>query len=60
MSLGITWYTLGEAASKYSLDTSSILKWTEEGLVRAERADTRSMQVNIDDLELKVHEITGI
>jgi hypothetical protein len=60
MPLGATWYTLGEATSKYSLDTSSILKWADEGVVRSEQADTRSMQVNVDDLELKVHEITGI
>jgi hypothetical protein len=60
MSLGKTWYTLGEAASKYSFDTSMILKWADEGVVRAEQADTRQMQINADDLELKVHEITGI
>ena len=60
MALGATWYTLGEATSKYCLDTSSIQKWAEEGVVRNEQADTRSIQVNVDDLELKVHEITGI
>jgi hypothetical protein len=60
MSLGTTWYTLGEAASKYSLNTSLILKWADEGLVRSEQADTRSMQVNVDDIELKLHEITRI
>jgi hypothetical protein len=60
MSLGKTWYTLGDATAKYSLDTSMILKWAEEGVVRAEQADTRQMQINADDLELKVHEITGI
>jgi hypothetical protein len=60
MSLGKTWYTLEDATSKYSLDTSMILKWADEGVVRAEHADTRQMQVNADDLELKVHEIRGI
>ncbi len=60
MPLGITWYTLGEAVAKYSLDTSLILKWADEGVVRSENTDTRIMQVNVDDLELKVHEMTGI
>lgn len=60
MSLGKTWYTLGEASEKYNLETSLILKWAEEGVVRAEQADTRMMQVNVDDLELKAHDVTGI
>jgi hypothetical protein len=60
MALGKTWCTLGEAAAKYCLDTSLMLKWAEQGLVRAEKADTRSMQVNVDDIELKLHEITRI
>jgi hypothetical protein len=60
MSLGKTWYTLGEASAKFGLDSSLILKWAEDGGVRTEQPDTRMMQVNIDDLELKVHEVVGI
>lgn len=60
MSLGITWYTLEEAAAKYSLEKSLILKWVDEGLVRAEQAGKRVVRINIDDLELKVQEMTGI
>ncbi|MBL0224681.1 MAG: MerR family transcriptional regulator [Geobacteraceae bacterium] len=60
MSLGITWYTIEEAAAKYGLKTSLILKWVEEGLIRSEQDDTRAMRINSDDLELKVQEKTGI
>lgn len=60
MPLGITWYTLEEAASKYCLEKSLILKWVEEGVVRSEQSDKRIMRVNVDDLELKVEERTGI
>ena len=58
MSLGITWYALEEAAAKYNLEKLLILKWVEEGLVRAETASKGEVRVNIDDLELKVREIT--
>jgi hypothetical protein len=58
MSLGITWYALEEAAAKYNLERSLILKWVEEGVVRAETANEGEMQVNVDDLELKVRELT--
>jgi len=60
MSLGITWYTLEEAAAKYSLEKSLILRWVDEGLVRAEQSGKRVVRINIDDLELKVQEMTGI
>jgi hypothetical protein len=58
MALGITWYTVDEAAAKYCLEKSMILKWVEEGVVRAEQADKGVVRVNIDDLELNVQEIT--
>jgi excisionase family DNA binding protein len=60
MSLGITWYTIEEAAAKYCLKTSQILKWIEEGLIRSEQDDTRAMRINSDDLALNVQEKTGI
>jgi excisionase family DNA binding protein len=59
MSLGITWYTVEEAASKYSLDKSLILKWVDEGIVRSEQAGEELLRVNMDDLELKLQETTG-
>ena len=59
MPIGITWYTLEEAAAKYCLEKSLILKWVEEGVVRAEQADNQLVRVNVDDIELKVQEMTG-
>jgi predicted site-specific integrase-resolvase len=60
MSLGITWYTLEEAAAKYCLETSLIQKWIDEGVVRAEQAAQGVVRVNIDDIELNVQEMTRI
>lgn len=60
MALGITWYTPEDAAAKYCLETSLILKWVEEGVVRAEQDGTRTVRINIDDLDLKVQEKTGV
>jgi hypothetical protein len=60
MPLGITWYTLDEAAAKYCLGTALILKWVEEGVVRSEMGDHQVMRVNVDDLELMIQEMTGI
>lgn len=60
MPIGITWYTLEEAAAKYCLETALIQKWIDEGVLRTEQADNQMMQVNVDDLELKVQELTGL
>jgi hypothetical protein len=60
MPIGITWYTLEEAAAKYCLETALIKRWAEEGVVRSELGDNHVMRVNVDDLELKLQEVTGI
>lgn len=59
MSLGITWYTLAEAAAKFGLTKEEILKMVEEGLVRFEDGDDQVIRINIDDLKLKVEERAG-
>ena len=60
MPLGITWYTLEEAAAKYCLETAVIKRWVDKGVVRSELGEGRVMRVNVDDLELKLQEVTGI
>ncbi len=60
MSLGLTWYTVEEAERKFGLKRADILKWAEDGIVRAEKVDNKVTRVNIDDIELKVQELTGI
>jgi hypothetical protein len=60
MSRGITWYTLKEAEHNCGLKQAGMLKWVEEGLVRGEKDDYDVILVNIDDLKLKVQELTGI
>jgi len=58
MSLGITWYTLDEVEAKFGLNRAEILKWVEEGLIRADTAGNKVLRINIDDLKLKVKELT--
>lgn len=60
MSLGITWYTVEDAAEKYCLERSLLLKWVEEGVLRSEETANGVVRVNVDDLELKVQEIIDI
>jgi hypothetical protein len=56
MSLAKTWYTPDEAASKFGVPKSLIIKWVDEGIVRCEQQGTQVVVVNGDDLELKVKE----
>jgi len=56
MSFGVDWITIEEAVAKYSLDKSLILKWVDEGVVRAEEEDHNVVRVNVADLELEVQE----
>jgi predicted site-specific integrase-resolvase len=60
MSFEKTWYTLNEAAEKFGMEKGQILKWVEDGLIRAEESDEKVVRVNVDDLDLKVQELTGI
>ncbi len=60
MSLGKTWYTLEEAEDKSGLKQEIILKWMEDGLIRMEKGEHGDIRINIDDLNLKVEELTGI
>jgi hypothetical protein len=57
MSRKISWYTLEQAVEKYHLETSQILKWSEEDQIRVELPDTRSMRVNGEDLERNIQHV---
>lgn len=56
MSIGVDWITIEEAAAKYSLDKALLLKWVNEGVVRAEEAQHKVARINVADLELEVQE----
>ena len=60
MSLGITWYTLAEAEGKSGLKQEEIVKWIDDGLIRVEKGENSEVLINIDDLNLKIEESTGI
>jgi predicted site-specific integrase-resolvase len=56
MPLGKSWCTAEEAESKYGISKATILKWVEDGLIRCEQLDGKVVQINIDDLNLKIDE----
>jgi hypothetical protein len=58
MTLGKSWCTVEEAESRFGTKKATILKWIEDGLVRSEQSDGKVVQVNIDDLKLKIEELT--
>ena len=54
MSLVKTWYTLEAAADKFGIQTDRLMRWVEDGLVRAEQEDDKVVRVNIDDVRIEV------
>lgn len=54
MSSEGTWSSIENAVATYSLKTSLILKWVDDGSVHAEQPDTRFMRIAIDDLKHKI------
>lgn len=60
MSLEQNWQSLDAAAQKYGVEKSSLLSWLEEGILRSEVDTDGMLRINIDDLELKIHELTKL
>lgn len=60
MTMDKTWYSVDAAAAKFGVPAARILSWVEDGLVRAEEEHGKVVRVNVDDLELKVEELTGL
>ncbi|MDO9080377.1 MAG: MerR family transcriptional regulator [Desulfuromonadales bacterium] len=60
MSLEQNWQNLDDAAQKYGVEKSSLLHWIEEGIIRSEENAEQVLLVNLDDLELKIHELTKL
>jgi predicted site-specific integrase-resolvase len=54
MSLVKTWYTPESAADKFGIQVVQLMKWVEEGLVRAEQESGKVVRVNIDDVRIEV------
>lgn len=54
MSLVKTWYTPEAAADKFGIQMEQLMKWVEDGLVRAEHEESQIARVNIDDVRIEV------
>ena len=54
MSLVKTWYSPESAADKFGIQIAQLMRWVEEGLVRAEKEDGKVVRVNIDDVRIEV------
>lgn len=59
MSLVKTWYTPEDAASKFGLTMEQLMRWVEDGLVRAEKEGGQTVRVNIDDVRLEVETLVN-
>lgn len=55
-----TWCTVEEAEAKFGVERARLLAWVEDGLVRAEEEKGKVVRLNMDDVELKVEEMTGL
>ena len=60
MSLEQNWQNLDDAAQKYGVEKRSLLSWIEEGIIRSEVDPEGVLRINLDDLELKIHELTKL
>jgi predicted site-specific integrase-resolvase len=58
MSLGKTWFSPLEASQKFGISKTLVLHWVDEGLVRAERKKGKVVQVNSDDIQLQVDDLS--
>jgi hypothetical protein len=57
MSSEAIWTSIENAVATYSLETSLILKWVDDGSVCAEQPDTRFMRIRVDDLKQKIQHV---
>lgn len=60
MTIEKHWQGFDATTQKYGVDKSSLLTWIEEGIIRSEVDKEGILRINIDDLELKIHELTRI
>jgi len=58
MPLIKTWYTVKEASAKFGVEEERIKTWITEGVIRTE--DDGETMINVDDLKLKIEELTGL
>lgn len=60
MTIENHWQSLDATAQKFGIEKSLLLAWIEEGIIRSELDNEQILRVNIDDLELKIHELTKL
>ena len=60
MSLGKIWYTVEEATEKFGVAKEQIFGWVAEGTIRTARESALKVQINGDDLDLKLQDLTGL
>lgn len=60
MTIEGSWLEVDAAIAKYGIGREKLCRWIADGIIRTEEGRDKVLRINIDDLDLKIQEITGL